>query len=114
MDGSADQRGRDTMALPPSAVATWSSLLEASGDSESADLPASSIDDDGDAESCSGGDHGSEQELDVVGTRLVSWECWMMESAASVMVVGAWPGDARTPKATGSSGRIALLMDTSE
>jgi hypothetical protein len=50
MDGSADQRGRDTMALPPSAMATWASLLEASGDSESDDLPASTIDDDGDAE----------------------------------------------------------------
>lgn len=79
------------------AAATWALLLEASGDSESDDLAAAavavSVDaDDGDAESCSGGgDDGLEMEElinEVIGKRLVSWECRMRESA-SVLVAGA-------------------------
>ncbi|KAK3160871.1 hypothetical protein QOZ80_1BG0066270 [Eleusine coracana subsp. coracana] len=64
------------------------SLLEASGDSESDDLAAAAatiIDaDDGDVESCSGGDDDGLEELHIPGTsRLVSWGCWIMENASA-------------------------------
>ncbi|TVU20827.1 hypothetical protein EJB05_30424, partial [Eragrostis curvula] len=69
----------------------WALLLEASGDSESDDLEAAAsiIDnaDDGDAESCSGGD--DEDDGVGVSSRLVSWGCWMVEMSAGVVVVGA-------------------------
>ena len=49
-------------------------------------VAAAAVDaDDGDAESCSGGEDYS-AELDE--RRLMSWQCWMVESA-SVVVVGA-------------------------
>ncbi|KAG2597706.1 hypothetical protein PVAP13_5KG245100 [Panicum virgatum] len=75
---------------PPPAAAAWAFLpQEATGDSEcDGDLAAAAaaVDaDDGDAESCSGGEDCS-AELDE--RRLVSWQCWMVESA-SVVVVGA-------------------------
>jgi len=72
---------------PPPAAAAWAFLpQEATGDSEcDGDLAPAAAADDGDAESCSGGEDYS-AELDE--RRLVSWQCWMVESA-SVVVVGA-------------------------
>ncbi|CAO2162498.1 unnamed protein product [Urochloa humidicola] len=101
MDDCASQRSSEPSCgglLPsPAASTTWALLLqEATGDSEcddDDDLQAAATDD-GDAESCSGGE-GCNVDLDE--RRLVSWECWMMESA-SVVVVGG--GESACPAST--------------
>ncbi|OEL20938.1 hypothetical protein BAE44_0018043 [Dichanthelium oligosanthes] len=79
----------------PAQAATWAFLLqEATGDSECDDLAAAAFDaDDGDAESCIGGEDYS---VELDDRRLVSWECWMVERA-SVVVVG---GEAACPPST--------------
>ncbi|KAL6615292.1 hypothetical protein ACP70R_037562 [Stipagrostis hirtigluma subsp. patula] len=89
----ADQRGREAAA---SSGGSWAAMmLEVTGDSESDGLVAAAEfdTDDGDAESCCGGDDGMEP---ADGRRIVSWECWMVESAGTVVVGGeaAWPASA--------------------
>ncbi|RLN23860.1 hypothetical protein C2845_PM07G10640 [Panicum miliaceum] len=83
---------------PSPAAAAWAFLpQEATGDSECDDDLAAATPtvnaDDGDAESCSGGEDYS---IELDERRLVSWECWMVESA-SVVVVG---GEAACPAPT--------------
>ncbi|CAL4956599.1 unnamed protein product [Urochloa decumbens] len=97
MDDCASQRSSEPSCggLPSAAAPTWAFLLqEATGDSEcDNDLQAAAGSDDGDAESCSGGEDCS---VDLDQRRLVSWGCWMVESA-SVVVVG---GEAVCPAST--------------
>ncbi|RCV25539.1 hypothetical protein SEVIR_5G174700v4 [Setaria viridis] len=84
----------------PAPAATWAFLLqEATGDSEcDDDLQQAALDaDDGDAESCSGGEDCS---ADLDERRLVSWECWMMESASVVAVGGEVACPASTEEGT--------------
>ncbi|CAO2184554.1 unnamed protein product [Urochloa humidicola] len=101
MDHCASQRSSEPSCggLPssPAASTAWAFLLEATGDSECDDdlqLQAAAAAD-GDAESCSGGEDCS-VDLDDE-RRLVSWECWMMESASVVVVVG---GESACPAST--------------
>lgn len=84
--------GGGSSPSPAAAAApAWAFLpQEVTGDSECDDdqqaaAVAAVYADDGDAESCSGGEDHS-VELDE--RRLMSWQCWMVESA-SVVVVGA-------------------------
>ncbi|PUZ56829.1 hypothetical protein GQ55_5G368500 [Panicum hallii var. hallii] len=84
---------------PSPAAAAWAFVpQEATGDSECDDdlaaaATALDADDGDDAESCSGGDDYS---VELDDRRLVSWECWIVESA-SVVVVG---GEAACPAPT--------------
>ncbi|KAL6627884.1 hypothetical protein ACP70R_031610 [Stipagrostis hirtigluma subsp. patula] len=92
----ADQRGREPAAAPGGS--SWAAvMLEVTGDSESDGLVAAAEfdTDDGDAESCCGGDDGVEP---ADGRRIVSWECWMVESAGTAVVGGeaAWPASLET------------------
>ncbi|KAG8051919.1 hypothetical protein GUJ93_ZPchr0001g32550 [Zizania palustris] len=77
---------------PAAAIMLAPLLLEATGDSEAETAPADNAGwsvvhvDDGDAESCCGGDDGGGSGAGSV--ELLSWERWMLDSASCYMVAG--------------------------
>ncbi|KAF8660534.1 hypothetical protein HU200_057637 [Digitaria exilis] len=97
---------------PAASATTWAAaflLQEATGDSECDDLAGVvAFDaDDGDAESCSGGDEDDCCVERIDERRIVSWECWMMESAG-VVVVG---GEAARPASTEAESAATVAGD---